>query len=119
MAANPAGVGRVLQVSISDGGIPKHPVERAWVGRLGLAGDRHREDTVHGGPLRAICLFAVEVIERLQAEGHPVEPGGVGENLTTSGVEWSRLPPGTRARVGERLVLEVTLPAMPCAAQRP
>ena len=73
--------------------------------RLGLEGDTHREDTVHGGPLRAVCLFGIEAIERLQAEGHPVEPGSVGENLTTSGVEWSTLPAGTRVRVGDELLI--------------
>ena len=111
--------GRVLSVNLNDGGVPKLPVERAWVGELGLDGDRHREDTVHGGPLRAVCLFAIEAIERLQAEGHPTEIGGVGENLTTSGVEWSRLPGGTRVKVGSELVLELTAPANPCETQRP
>jgi MOSC domain-containing protein YiiM/ribosomal protein S18 acetylase RimI-like enzyme len=111
--------GRVLQVSVSEGGVPKRAVDRAWVGRLGVDGDRHRADTVHGGPLRAVCLFSMEAIERLQAEGHPVEPGSVGENLTTIGVEWSRLPVGTRARVGDRLLLELTWAAMPCDTQRP
>jgi MOSC domain-containing protein YiiM/GNAT superfamily N-acetyltransferase len=99
--------------------VPKLPVARAWVGRLGLEGDGHREDTVHGGPLRAVCLFSMEAIERLQGEGHPVEPGSVGENLTTTGVEWSRLPTGTRARIGEDLQIELLAPAMPCDTQRP
>ncbi len=111
--------GRVLQVSVSPGGVPKLAVERAWVGPLGLEDDKHREDTVHGGPLRAVCLFSIEAIERLQAEGHPVEPGSVGENLTTSGVGWSTLPTGTRARIGDELMLELLAPAMPCDTQRP
>ena len=67
--------GRVLQVNVSHGGVPKRPVERAWVGTLGLEGDKHRENTVHGGPYQAVCLYGIEAIERLQAEGHPVEPG--------------------------------------------
>ncbi len=111
--------GRVIQVSVSQGGVPKLPVQRAWVGPLGLEGDAHREDTVHGGPFRAVCLFSIEAIERLQAEGHPVEPGSVGENLTTFGVEWSTLPTGTRARIGEELLIELLAPAMPCDTQRP
>jgi MOSC domain-containing protein YiiM/GNAT superfamily N-acetyltransferase len=110
---------RVLSVNVSAGGVPKLPVEHAQVGRFGLEGDKHREDTVHGGPYRAVCLFAMEVIERLQAEGHPVEPGSVGENLTTTGVEWSTLPPGTRARIGDELLIELTGDAGPCSTQRP
>jgi MOSC domain-containing protein YiiM/GNAT superfamily N-acetyltransferase len=115
----PLALGRVVQVNIGPGGVPKHPVERAWVGVMGLEGDRQREDTVHGGPGRAVCLFALEAIERLQSEGHPTEPGGVGENLTTWGIEWSLLPIGAIARVGEEVVLEVSKPANPCATQRP
>jgi MOSC domain-containing protein YiiM/GNAT superfamily N-acetyltransferase len=111
--------GRVLSVNVSSGGVPKLSVDSAWVGELGLEGDAHRDDTVHGGPLRAVCLFGIEAIERLQAEGHPVEPGSVGENLTTSGVDWSTLPGGTRVRVGSDVVLELIAPALPCATQRP
>jgi MOSC domain-containing protein YiiM len=106
--------GRVLAVNVSAGGVPKRPVGEAYVGRLGLEGDRHRANTVHGGPLRAVCLLGIEVIERLQAEGHPIEPGSVGENFTTSGVELAALPPGTRLAVGGEVILEVTAPAMPC-----
>jgi MOSC domain-containing protein YiiM/GNAT superfamily N-acetyltransferase len=109
--------GRVLQVNISGGGVPKRPVDRAWVGRFGLDGDAHRENTVHGGPHRAVCLFGVEVIERLQSEGHPIEAGGAGENLTTSGIEWSLLPVGTRVRVGDEVELELSSSTTPCATQ--
>jgi len=109
----------VLQVNVSAGGVPKHAVERALVDWLGVEGDAHHEPTVHGGPHRAVCLFGIEVIRRLQAEGHPLGPGSVGENLTTEGIEWSLLPVGTRARVGESVVLELASPAMPCNTQRP
>jgi MOSC domain-containing protein YiiM/GNAT superfamily N-acetyltransferase len=111
--------GRVHSVNVSAGGVPKLPVERAWVGRLGLTGDGHHDVTEHGGPHRAVCLFALEAIERLTAEGHPVEPGSVGENLTTTGIEWSLLPVGTRARIGAQLELELASPTTPCATQEP
>lgn len=109
---------RVLQVNVSRGGVPKLPVDRAWVGRFGVEGDEHHDLTEHGGPHRAVCLFGIEAIERLQSEGHPVEPGSVGENLTTLGVEWSTLAVGTRARVGERLLLEIADSTTPCATQK-
>lgn len=106
--------GHVLQVNVSPGGVPKLPVERAWVGPLGLEGDRQKHDTVHGGPHRAVALLAIEAIERVQADGHPIEPGSVGENLTTSGIELATLAPGTRLAIGDRLVLEISWPANPC-----
>ena len=113
----PLAAGRVLQVSVSAGGVPKLPIERAWVGPFGLDGDKHSEPTVHGGPHRAVCLFGIEAIERLQSEGHPIEPGGAGENLTTSGIEWSLLPVGARVRVGDTLELEISSSTTPCATQ--
>jgi MOSC domain-containing protein YiiM/GNAT superfamily N-acetyltransferase len=106
--------GRVFQVNVSPGGVPKLPVERAWVGELGLDGDRHRHDTVHGGPHRAVALLGIEAIERVQADGHPIEPGSVGENLTTTGIELAALAPGTRLAIGDQLVLEISAPANPC-----
>jgi MOSC domain-containing protein YiiM/GNAT superfamily N-acetyltransferase len=106
--------GRVLQVNVSPGGVPKLPVERAWVGPLGLEGDWQKHDTVHGGPHRAIALLAIEAIERVQADGHPIEPGSVGENLTTTGIELAALVPGTRLAIGGQVVLEISWPANPC-----
>src|SRR3954468_1200667 len=114
MSVPPPATGRVLQVNRSPGGVPKEPVPEARVGVLGLDGDRHRANTVHGGPIRAVCLLGIEVIDRLEAEGHPIFPGSVGENLTTSGLELADLPAGTRLAVGNEVLLEVTAPAMPC-----
>jgi len=111
--------GRVLQVSVSPGGVPKLPVERAWVGPWGLDGDAHHDDTVHGGPHRAVALFAIEAIQRVAAEGHPIFPGSAGENLTTEGIEWAELPVGTRVAVGDDgLLLEISKPDNPCETIR-
>ena len=112
---SPLAVGRVLQVNVSGGGVPKIPVERAWVSRFGLTGDAHDEVTVHGGPHKAVCLFGIEVIERLQSEGHPVEPGSVGGEPDDDGVEWSLMPVGTRARIGD--TLEIELASRRCRAR--
>jgi len=106
--------GRVLQVNVSPGGVPKLPVEEARIGRQGLDGDAHRHDHVHGGPHRAVCLLGIEAIERVQADGHAIEPGAVGENLTTVGLELSTLPVGTRLAVGDEVLLEISSPANPC-----
>jgi MOSC domain-containing protein YiiM len=106
--------GRVLQVNISPGGVPKLPVDRAWIATDGLVGDAHRHRYVHGGPHRAVALLGIEAIERVQADGHPIEPGSVGENLTTVGIELSKLPVGTRLTIGNGAVLELSGPANPC-----
>lgn len=106
-------VPHLYQINISNGGVPKLPVPEARITRRGVDGDRQRSRDIHGGPDRAVCLFSLEVIEALQAEGHAVTPGSCGENLTLAGVEWSTLKPGDRLRVGA-VRLEITSYTAPC-----
>ncbi|MGH7389517.1 MAG: MOSC domain-containing protein [Candidatus Rokuibacteriota bacterium] len=106
--------GHIVQVSVSPGGVPKRPVEAARVTALGVEGDAHRDTEHHGGPERAVCLYALEAIEALRREGHAILPGAIGENLTVAGVDWSAVVPGSRFRVGDDVVLEVTRYTSPC-----
>lgn len=105
--------GRVHQINVSAGGVPKLPVEQAHFSVEGVEGDAHADTIHHGGPDRAVCLYSQEVVESLQAEGHPIHPGAAGENLTLSGLDWSAVRPGVRLRVGS-VLLEVTQPTSPC-----
>jgi len=107
-------VGRLESIQISNGGVPKTPVDAAVEVTLnGLSGDRQRDLRFHGGPDRAVCLFSEELINALRKEGHPIERGTTGENLTISGLDWSLLQSGLRLSVGE-VALEITRPAHPC-----
>jgi MOSC domain-containing protein YiiM/catechol 2,3-dioxygenase-like lactoylglutathione lyase family enzyme len=106
--------GLVHQVSSSKGGVPKLPLEVAEVTELGVAGDRQAQLGIHGGPKRALCLFALELIEELRAGGHPIVPGGAGENVTTAGIDWSLMRPGRRLLLGDRVRIELTGFAAPC-----
>ena len=49
----------------------------------------------------------------MQAEGHPIAPGTTGENLTVSGIDWSRVAPGACLDIAE-VRLEITAYAAPC-----
>ncbi|HMU56331.1 MAG TPA: MOSC domain-containing protein [Nitrospira sp.] len=104
----------VHQINVSDGGIPKHPLFEAVVGKEGLAGDAQRNRKLHGGPERAVCLYSLDLIERLQDEGHPIDPGSSGENLTLAGLEWSGLTPGAKLRIGPEVELEIASYCAPC-----
>ena len=104
----------VHQINVSDGGVPKLPVLEAEVAERGLVGDRQRNRKVHGGPDRAVCLFSLELIERLQEEGHPLGPGSAGENLTLAGVEWDELTLGCQLSLGPDVRLEITAHCAPC-----
>jgi MOSC domain-containing protein YiiM len=104
---------RVFQLNVSPGGVPKRAVASAHVGPLGLDGDSVAHPKIHGGPDRAVCLYALERLIALQQEGHPVFPGALGENLTLVGIHWDKVVPGARLRIGDAL-LEVTKYAQPC-----
>lgn len=109
---------RVFQLNVSPGGVPKRAVPAARLGELGLEGDKVAHPRVHGGPDRAVCLYALERILALQEEGHPIFPGALGENVTTVGLDWDLVVPGTRWRLGEAEV-EVTKYTTPCATTAP
>ncbi len=107
--------GVVRAVLRSAGGVPKRPVEgRVFVGLAGLEGDWQTDRKHHGGPERAVCLFSSDLLEALRREGHPVEPGALGENLCLAGLDWTRVRAGARLRIGEAVLLEVTRDAAPC-----
>lgn len=108
--------GRIASVNISPGGVPKLPVPEAWVGLRGLAGDGHNEpEPSHGGPEQAVCLYSVESIERISAEGHKAFPGAFGENLTLTGIELISLSSGDRLAIGDAgLVIQLTKRSEPC-----
>ena len=113
MAAEPKAW--VFQVNSSLGGVPKLSRAEDRVAELGLASDAQRHLEVHGGPARAVCLYGLERILALQAEGHPIYPGAVGENLTLAGLDWAELRPGRVLRIGDAIELELTSYTVPCA----
>ncbi len=108
---------RILQISVSAGGVPKTPVARAEVGPLGIVGDGHRF-RLHGGRDKALLILASEAIDLLRAEGWPVFYGALGENLTTEGLDYRNWRTGQRFRIGEVLV-ELTTPREPCRTLNP
>jgi MOSC domain-containing protein YiiM len=105
--------GSLASINISNGGVPKRRLPSCVVTANGLQGDRQRDLRYHGGPDRAVCLFSEELIAALQAEGHPIAAGTIGENLTIGGISWNQMVPGAQLAVGE-VRLELTNYAAPC-----
>lgn len=106
--------GRIVQISVSDGGVPKTAVPSARITEDGVEGDRQRDREHHGGPDRAVCLFSIERIRDLQGEGHAIVPGAAGENLTIEGIDWDAVLPNSRILLGDGVMLEVTRYTSPC-----
>ncbi len=112
--ANARSRGRIEQLSVSPGGVPKRAVPEAIVNEIGLTRDRQRDRRHHGGPERAVCLFSAEILDALRAAGHPIGPGATGENVTIRGIDWKKLVPGSRLHLGEQVIVEITSYAAPC-----
>ena len=104
----------IFQLNLSNGGVPKTAVRTAEVSNLGIAGDRQRDLEHHGGPQRALCLYSLDQILALQAEGHPIYPGAIGENITIAGLDWVQVVPGARLQLGREVKIEITSYAIPC-----
>ena len=102
---------------------PNRSVVRLLAG-LGVEGDAHCGTTVkHRSRVRAdptqpnlrqVHLVHAELHDDLRAAGLPVEPGQMGENVTTRGIALLDLPTGTRLRLGPDAVVEVTGLRNPC-----
>jgi len=96
---------KIVSIAVSKKkGTPKTPVEEAFLSRdHGLEGD------AHAGPWhRQVSLLASESIEQANAQGLDVGFGDFAENIATVGVDWKTLPIGTRARLGEHVMIEIT-----------
>ena len=91
---------------------------------LGVAGDAHMGETVKHRSrvrkdptqpnLRQVHLIHAELFGELRARGFVVQPGELGENITTSGIDLLALPAGTRLHLGASAVVELTGLRNPC-----
>jgi MOSC domain-containing protein YiiM len=96
-------------------GIRKAPVERGYVGALGLAGDIVADTENHGGLDQAIYAYSSEDYAWWTGElGAELEPGTFGENLTLSSFGAPEVRIGDRYRIGPAL-LEATAARIPCS----
>jgi MOSC domain-containing protein YiiM len=106
--------GSILQVSISQGGVPKYAVPSGALTLTGIEGDGHAHPELHGGPDRAVLLITAEGIEELASMGFPLTYGYLGENLTTHGIGRRDWRVGQRWRIGTEVVIEITKRRAPC-----
>jgi MOSC domain-containing protein YiiM len=98
-------IGRVVAVSISERkGTPKMNCERIEL--VTEAGIRH---DAHAGPgHRQVSLLAMESIKKAQEKMPRLRPGAFAENITSEFLVLPEIPVGTRFRMGEAAILEVT-----------
>lgn len=63
---------------------------------------------------RQVHLIGAELFAELAAAGFDVEPGLLGENITTRGIVLTGLPHGTLLRIGPDAIVEVRGLRVPC-----
>jgi MOSC domain-containing protein YiiM len=107
-------IGIIVSINVSRGGVPKRRVSGATVSQLGLQGDGQDDEKHHGGPERAVCIYSLERIRSLQNEGHPIDVGTVGENVTVEGINWELVLPGVQLKLGDDVVVEIASFTDPC-----
>lgn len=90
----------------------------------GVEGDSHAGTTVQHRSrvvrnpsepnLRQVHLIQAELFDEVAAAGFQVEPGQLGENVTTRGIDLLALPEGTLLHLGDRSTVRVTGLRNPC-----
>ena len=109
---------------------PRHTFSKppdAWIrllAGLGVDGDAHMGETVKHRSrvardptqpnLRQVHLIHAELHDELKRAGFSVAAGDMGENITTQGIDLLGLPTGTRLRLGDNAVVEITGLRNPC-----
>ena len=118
--------GMVVAVSAS----PKHTMRKANALFIelktgeGIVGDAHSGATVKHRSrvrqdptrpnLRQVHLMHAELHDELRERGYELQPGEMGENVTTRGIDLLGLPTGTRLSLGESAMVEITGLRNPC-----
>jgi len=104
----------LIQLSVSNGGMPKLAVPEARVTRDGVGDDWQLNRKHHGGCDRAVCIYSQELYDWLRHD-HQIDlaPGSVGENFTTLGLDLLSIKAGDQFAVGD-CVIQITKVREPC-----
>lgn len=119
--------GRVVAVARDD----EHRFSKPTRERITLVADHGVEGDAHAGAtvkhrsrvardpstpnLRQVHLMHEELFAEMAQRGHGIEPGALGENITTSGIDLLGLPRGARLAIGDDAVVELTGLRNPCS----
>jgi hypothetical protein len=115
-------IGVFANASHSFSKLPKEHIK--LVLGLGVEGDAHYGRTVQHvwdkrkdperPNFRQVHLLDAEILAEVNAKGFQVQPGDLGENITTSGIDLRALSTGTMLHIGDEVIVEVTGLRSPC-----
>jgi len=92
-----------LAISKKKGTRKKVVQEATLVKDHGFEGDAHA-----GKWHRQVSLLASESIDQSREGGLDVTFGDFAENIATTGTDWKTIPVGTRVRLGDTALIEIT-----------
>ena len=95
----------IISITVSKKkGTRKVPVKEA-----SIVTDHGIEGDAHAGPWhRQVSFLASESIEKAREQGLNVTFGDFAENIATAGIDWKNIPIGTKMRLGESVLVEIT-----------
>ncbi|MCP4364808.1 MAG: MOSC domain-containing protein [Planctomycetes bacterium] len=97
--------GRVIAVCVSE----KKGTQKEDVREVTLVKDSGIQGDAHAGPgHRQVSLLALESANLMKDKGLDIDSGDFGENIVTEGLDLKHIIPGTRLRVGNEALLEIT-----------
>ncbi len=74
-----------------------------------LITDHGLDGDAHAGPWhRQVSFLSSESIQHAREKGLDVTFGDFAENIATSGIDWQNVPIGTRLKIGDKAVVEIT-----------
>lgn len=98
-----------------DVGYIRQPLTEAnLIEGYGIEGDRKG-----GNPKRNLNMMDDITQTELAAEGYPIGPGMLGENIIVSGIDLRTLPNRTQLRLGDEAVVELISARVPCEQLTP
>lgn len=109
---------------------PTHTMSKNNMETIKLLADLGVEDDAHMGTtvkhrsrvdqdptqpnLRQVHLIHSELHDELATKGFVISEGQMGENITTKGIDLLSLPKGTKLKIGEEAIVEITGLRNPC-----
>jgi MOSC domain-containing protein YiiM len=96
---------KIVSIAISK----KKGTRKVQVDEASLIQDYGLEGDAHAGPWhRQVSFLASESIEKAKKNGLDVTFGDFAENIATKGINWQKVPVGTKMHLGDSALVEIT-----------
>lgn len=96
---------KIVSIAVSR----KKGTRKQCVDSVELINDHGLKSDAHSGPWhRQVSFLAAESIDRARDSGLDVEFGSFAENIATEGIDWMTVPVGTRFKLGQTAMVEIT-----------